>query len=44
MAKRADYKTTTIAQAKAAVSESRAAKKKASKVASRKAKSAKTQS
>jgi hypothetical protein len=44
MAKRMGYKTTTIAQAKAAVSDSRAAKKKVSKVVSRKVKSAKTQS
>jgi hypothetical protein len=44
MAKRMGYKTTTIARAKAAVSQFRAAKKKASKVVSRKVKSAKTQS
>jgi hypothetical protein len=44
MAKRMGYQTTTIDRAKAAVSESRAAKKNASKVVSRKAKSVKTQS
>jgi hypothetical protein len=44
MAKRMGFKTTTIARAKAAVSESRAAKKKASKAVSRKAKRAKAQS
>jgi hypothetical protein len=43
-AKRIAYKTTTIARAKAASSQFRAAKKKASKVVSRKAKSVKTQS
>jgi hypothetical protein len=44
MAKRTTYKATTIARARAAVSKFRAAMKKASKIISRKAKSAKTQS